>query len=63
MATFEKNNGSRRYDSSADLFPPTKKTIKKIIIGVRVKEIIEQNDLIGFSYETLKCNRQYLIGQ
>lgn len=35
-------------------FPPVKTLSQKIIVGVRVKEIFKQEDLIGFSYETLK---------
>lgn len=34
--------------------PPTKTFSQKIIFGVRVKEIIDQIDKIGFSYETLE---------
>ena len=35
-------------------FPPVKTLSQKIIAGVRVKEIFKQDNLIGFSYETLK---------
>lgn len=34
--------------------PPTKTFSQKIIFGVRVKEIIDQADKKGFSYETLE---------
>ena len=34
--------------------PPTKTISQKIIFGVRVKEIIDQADEKGFSYETLE---------
>ncbi|MEP7197286.1 MAG: DUF1990 family protein [Saprospiraceae bacterium] len=35
-------------------FPPHKILSQKIIVAVRIKEIFKQDDLIGFSYETLK---------
>ena len=34
--------------------PPTRNFSQKIIFGVRIKEVIEQPDKIGFSYETLE---------
>lgn len=35
-------------------FPPVRTLSQKIIVAVRIKEIFKQDNLIGFSYETLK---------
>lgn len=35
-------------------FPPNKIASQKIIAGVRIKEVFKEDNLVGFSYETLK---------
>lgn len=35
-------------------FPPTKMFSQKLIFGVRINEIINEADRVGFSYETLE---------